>query len=63
MLSLNCVESRDIGTFPPNVFMAQAHKMSQTYFFGLLPGNLTYLHQTLHTASVDQPDKKLSKEF
>ena len=38
--------------------------MSQTYFFELLnSGDFTDLHQTLHTASVDSPDKNLLKEF
>ena len=34
--------------------------MSQTYFLELLPGNLT---ETLHTASVDSPDKKVIKRI
>ena len=33
--------------------------MSQTYFFELLLGDFTDLHETLHTASVDPPDKKV----
>ena len=36
-------------------------KMSQTYFFKLLSGNFTDLHETLHTASVDSPDKNVLK--
>ena len=42
--------------------MAPAREMSQNYFFGLT-GSLTDLHQTLHTTSVDPPDKNLSKVF
>ena len=38
-------------------------KMLQTNFFKLLPGDITNLHQTLHTASMDSPDKKIVKEF
>ena len=37
--------------------------MSQTYYFKLLPGHFTDFHETLYTASVDSPDKKLLKEF
>ena len=37
--------------------------MLQTYFFELLPGNYTDLHQTLHKASVDSLHKQLLKEF
>ena len=58
MHSLNCAESCDIG---------HAHFHLQYIFcvkmFELLPGNFTHLHQTLHTASVDPSDTKLSKEF
>ena len=44
-----------------NHFFPQICKMSQTYFFKLLPGDFTYLHQTFYTASVDSPDRKLLK--
>ena len=54
--SLNCAESS--RPCPLTVFFC---KMSQTYFFDLLPGDFTDLHQTSHTASVDSPDKKLLK--
>ena len=40
-----------------------SHKFAKclTYFFKLLPGDFIDLHETLHTASVDSPDKKLLK--
>ena len=37
--------------------------MLKTYFFELLPGDFSDLHETWHTASVDTPDKKFLKEF
>ena len=43
-------------------FFPQICKMLQTYFFKLLQGDFSNLHKTLHTASVDPPDKKLIKE-
>ena len=60
MHSLNCAESCHIGHshFHLNFFFSQIHKMKQTYFFKLLSGDFTDLHQTLHTASLDSPDKK-----
>ena len=61
--SLNCAESRDVDTFPPTVFCSQIREMSQTYFSELLPGNFTNLHETLHTVSVDPPDKNLLNQF
>ena len=43
------------------LFFLQICKISQTYFFKLVPGNFTDLQQTLHTASVDTPEKKVIK--
>ena len=37
--------------------------MLQTYFFEVLPGVYTNVHQTLHTASVNSPDKKNIKRI
>ena len=64
MLSLNCAESQymPISAYL-FFFFREIAEMSQTYFFELLPGDFTDLHGTLHTASVDSPDKKLLKEF
>ena len=44
-------------------FFSLVHKMLKTYFFELLPADFTDLPETWHTASVDPPDKKLSKDF
>ena len=67
MRALNCVESCDIGHthfgLPFLFFFSQIREMLQTYFFELLPGNFTDLHETLHSAFVDPPDKTLLKEF
>lgn len=41
----------------------QIRKISQIYYFKLVPGDFTDLQQTLHTASVDTPVIKLSKKF
>ena len=56
--SLNCAESRDIGHahfcfFPANL------GNDTNLFFELLAGNFTDLQETLHTASVGTPDKKV----
>ena len=58
--SLNSAESRDIGHAHFCLrFFVEIYKISQTYVFELLPGHFTDLHQTLHTASLDSPDKKI----
>lgn len=41
----------------------QIRKISQIYYFKLVPGDFTDLQQTLHTASVDTPVIKLSKKL
>ena len=41
----------------------EIRKMLQTYFLELLPGDFTDLLQTLHTASVDSPDRNLFKDI
>ena len=65
--SLNCAESRDLGHArfcSPFVFVfSQICKMSQTYFFELLPGDFTDLHDTLYTATMDSPDNNFQVQF
>ena len=57
--SLNCAESRHIGYAQFRLAFSSAN--SQNYFFKLVPGDFTKLHKTLHTTSVDPPDKKILK--
>ena len=57
---LNCAESRGTGHAHLRLmFFPCLCEIPQTYFFKLLPGDFTDFHATLHTASVDSPDKKL----
>ena len=64
MYSLNSAELFGVGHAHFAVtFHLQSHNKWKTYFFEVLVENMTNLHQTLHVASVDPPDKKLSKEF
>ena len=61
MCSLNSAELFGVGlvlTF----YLQNCHKW-KTYFFELFLGNLSDLHQTLREASVNPPDKMLSKEL
>ena len=64
--SLNCAKFHDIGHAHFGLlfffwFFLQIRKILQNYFFELLPGDFTNLHETLHTTSVASPDKKVIK--
>ena len=64
MSSLNSDELFGVGHANFAVtFHLQNCKQWKTYFFELLLDDLTNLHQTLHVASVDPPDKKYQKNF
>ena len=47
------VESSAIDPFLPTIFSRKFAICHKPTFSELLPGNFTYFHQTLHTASVD----------